>query len=347
MADTTTTTTAPVPAVPATGVLTAGMSASDAKAILAQLGINVNDVLGSSNAVGTIQNPARKPDDLLGIRSDLYTSLGVNDSQTALLAAQKASQDATNGLNKDLTALRGRPVSVSKFTGQMAQESMVRQGDIEALQNAEKLALATYQSKKSEADSQFGILESEVKEKRQYQIQYPGAGIKASDSFDKVVKKLDTYQKEQKKEAYKDTLKASLLALGESTKGSRKVLESRLKKINKTAYNQAQQEAKLKLEALRLDIENTKSTIAARGKESANNSSNLYTYDPYTGKYSDANGNPVSSVPKGAIINEKKLNENDLNGNGIDDLEEGKTSDKTSSNGLITGTAKAIWNYLW
>ena len=257
----------PVVAQPATGTLTAGMSASDARAVLNNLGINVNDVLSGQNIQQTIPSPSPRPDDLLGIRAGIYDTTGVNQAQTAYQQALAASQAATQGLNTRLQQLSNRPVSLSKITGQQAQEREVSSNEINALNDAAQLALQTYQAKKGEADTQFGIRESEIKDKRALQTQYSGAGIKLTDSFDDAIKKIDKYAGKQKKEAYKDALKKQALALGLKTKGSTKDLEKRLRKASKESLDMAKQESELKLEALRMDIENTRSTITNRGSE--------------------------------------------------------------------------------
>lgn len=213
-----------------TGTLTAGMSASDARAVLDQLGINVNDVLSSGNIQSTVVNPTPRPDDLLGIRANLYNTLGVNKAQADLNAASQAAASAVTGLNKDLTSLSGRPVSLSKITGQQGQLAKIRQGDIQVLQDAERNLLNIYNAKKGEADAQLAIREAEISDKRTLQRQYPGAGIDFNDDNTKILQKITQYQKDQKKELYKDSLKEKALALGLSTKGSRKALESRIKK---------------------------------------------------------------------------------------------------------------------
>lgn len=253
---------------PLTATLTQGMSGTEAKALLDSLGINVNDVLSSSNIQQATTAPATKPDDLLGIRRDIYASTGVNTAQQAFQAATKAYQDAQNQLNTSNLQLRNRPVSVSKFTGQIGQNTMVNEQNINNLSDAASLALQNYQAVKSEADTQFNIRNQQLSETKALMVQYPGAGIKFSDSTESQVKKLSDYQKQVEKDAYKKELKKLALQYGINTKGkSTKELEKKIAKYNKSVIKDAKEESKLKLEALKMDILNTKSQIAERGKK--------------------------------------------------------------------------------
>ena len=274
------------------------MTTSEALKILQGANLNANEVLSADNIQSTLNQTtpattsANSIDDLLGIRSDIYNTLGVNNAQTAYQTALKSAQDAQNALNSVFTGISGRPVSLSKITGQQSQAQRTYGNSIDALNDAADLAQSDYLAKKSEADTQFSIRESEIKEKRSYQLQYSGAGIKLSDDWDTVAKKLSDYQEEQEKDAYKSELKKMAIQYGISTKGlSTKNLEKKISKVNKSAAEQAKQEANLKLEQIKLDIENTKSLIANRGSEESDKSNlktfqedgKTYFYDSNTG----------------------------------------------------------------
>jgi hypothetical protein len=245
------------------------MTPAQAQSIVAGAGIDPNAVLSAGNVNATINNPAPAPDDLLGIRSEIYNNEGVNTAQTALTAAQAAAATALNNMNARITGLGGRTVSMSKITGSQAQERLVSQGEIDALNSDVANKLTDYQLKKGNADDMFGIRSGEVKEKQALMTKYAGAGIKVSDSFEQASAKIEKYADEQKKEIQKDALKDMALSLGLSTSGSRADLRRRISKANKTALDKADKLADLKIEAMKADIENTRSQIADRNNGGA------------------------------------------------------------------------------
>lgn len=260
-----------VPQVPITNTpYAAPLTPSTAAQTLSQYGIDPNQVLSAGNIQQTITNPAPAPDDLLGIRSSLYNSTGVNAAQAEYQAARQAASSAALGLNERLTGLRGRAVSLNKITGTQAQERAVSSNEIDALNASEQLSLGNYQAKKSEADAQFAIRESEVTQKRSLQAQYPGAKISVADSFDQAFTKIDKYAEDQKKEVYKASLKAKALDLGLKTKGNTKQLEKRISKANKNSLKDVKRKTELELSLLEANIKQTKAQTANIGADNAN-----------------------------------------------------------------------------
>lgn len=161
----------------------------------------------------------------------------------------------------------------------------------------------------------FQIRNQEIGEKKQIMLQYPGAKVTFGDSFDTVSKKLVKYEKEQKESNYKAELKKMAIQIGASLKTKKggtagiKDLEKNIAKVNKNALKRAEAEADLKMEALRMDIANTKSTIANRGKET----SNLVPYyvtqpDGTISQAMNDDGTPVM-IPKDAQIYNTKPTE--------------------------------------
>lgn len=239
---------------------------SEATQILNKYGVDPNAVLSSANIATTTTNPTPAPDDLLGIRSALLESTGANAAYTDYLKAAAAANSASQGLATGLQQLSNRPVSMSKITGQQSQLRTVASNEINALTDAANLALQNYNAKKSEAESQFSIRESEVSQKRTLQAQYPGAKITLTDSFDTAIDKIGKYQKQVEKDTYKKTLKAKAMELGLKTSGSTKKLEKRISKYSKSALADAKKLSDLQLVKLQADIDNTLSEIANRGK---------------------------------------------------------------------------------
>jgi hypothetical protein len=286
------------------------MSPTQAQQIVNSVGINPGAVLSGQNIAQTVAGGTPAPDDLLGIRASLMQSTGANAAQAALQAARAASQAATAGLNERLTGLAGRPVSLSKITGQQAQERAVSSNEIARLQDAEKLALEDLQAKQEEVNTQFGIRESEITQKRALQSQYAGAGIKVTDSFDDAFKKISKFQENKEKDAYKNTLKEEARALGIKTSGlSTKQLEKKIGKGNKEALARVRAEHDLKMESMRADIAKTKSDM---GKGESNMVPYYITQPDGTIQQAvNDDGSPVM-IPKNSQIFNVKPNEGDL-----------------------------------
>jgi len=245
--------------------------------VLQTYDINPTDVLAEDNITQTVTAPAVAPDDLLGIRNQIYAEKGITEAQQAYLDAQKATRDFKSQYDTEQQELSNRPVSMSKIVGTQRQHALTRQGDYANLQTAEDLAIQAYQMKKALADEEFAFREAEIAEKKQLMAQAPEAGIKWSDSYETAIKKIAKWDREEqeriKKEAYKDSLKAQLMAMGSSTKGlSTNELEKKLKKKNKAALEAAEAQANLefqmKLEKHNADMQNINSLIANRGGSS-------------------------------------------------------------------------------
>ncbi len=317
-------------------ILSAGsgsvLTSGEAKALLAQYGVDPNATLSTGNIQQTTTSPVPAPDDLLGIRRRLYEENGVNTAQSAYEAAIAAANNAQATLDQGNLQLRNRPVSVGKFTGQIAQNTMVSSQNINNLQDAARLALESVNAKKSEANAQFAIRESEVTQKRTLQAQYPGAKISLSDSFDSAISKIDKYQKDAEKDVYKKALKAKAMELGIKTSGSSKDLEKRISKQSKSALADAKKKSELELDLLRANIEQTKKQTANIGKKTGdeenaigttievqdpNNPLNTYLVDKKTGKIVDVNKimsdsgiiPPATQVPETSWWNQFKVSE--------------------------------------
>lgn len=238
---------------------------SQAQSIVASAGIDPNQVLSANNVQQTINSPAPAPDDLLGIRSQIYANEGVNEAQSAFMAAKANASTLLNNMNARLTSIGNRAVSLSKITGVQGQERLISQGEIDAANADVANKLQEYQLKKGNADEIFQIRNAELSEKKALMTQYAGAGIKPSDSFEQAMKKIEKYAEEKEKDVYKDALKAEARALGISTKGSRKDLEKRISKANKESLDRAKQKSDLEMEQMRANIENTKKSTANIG----------------------------------------------------------------------------------
>ena len=230
--------------------------------VLQTYDINPTDVLAEDNITQTVTAPAVAPDDLLGIRNQIYAEKGITEAQQAYLDAQKATRDFKSQYDTEQQELSNRPVSMSKIVGTQRQHALTRQGDYANLQTAEDLAIQAYQMKKALADEEFAFREAEIAEKKQLMAQAPEAGIKWSDSYETAIKKIAKWDREEqeriKKDAYKNYLKEQLLAMGSSVKGlSSNELEKKLKNKNKDAYEYAKKIEDLEYKKMLKALEDT------------------------------------------------------------------------------------------
>lgn len=253
--------------IKSTGGWGSKLNANEARRLLAQYQASPDAVMSASNISATQTNPTPAPDDLLGIRKQVNTELGVDN-------LQKTYQDIYGQLSQFDTAteeqtrqLGERALSTNVIRGEQATASNLRATERASIARQAEVAQSALLAAQQEARDVYGIRESEVKEKRQYLLQYPEAGFTMADSFNTISKKLGEYQEKVKKDEYKSSLKSKLIELGLKTSGNTKSLEKRLKKANKSAFEQTKKENELKLEQLRLNIEDTKSQIANRGKD--------------------------------------------------------------------------------
>lgn len=249
---------------------------NEVQRILSAYQATPQDVFTTSNINQTATSPIPAPDDLLGIRSQINTELGIPGLQTSYQTAYQDLLNAKAAAREQQTALSNLPQALGVIRGEQAIAGEQASNRISALSDAAAVAQSALQAAQQEASAQFGIRQGEVEQKRSIILQYPGAGITFGDSFDTIANKLDTYQtkiaEEEQKTAYKNSLKNIALELGLKTKGSTKELEKRISKANKAALEQAKKESDLKLEQMRMDIENTKSLISERSKKSDSNS---------------------------------------------------------------------------
>jgi hypothetical protein len=230
---------------------------------------DLNNVFSTSNITQATTNPTAAPDDLLNIRNTIYNELGIPNLQKQYQDIYKSVLGFDLGTTAQQVGIEGQPVAMNVIRGSQAQAAQQRALQRQGLVAQADVAQSSLQAALGEAGVQYGIRAQEVEQKRAIILQYPGAKITFGDSLDTVAKKLDKYQKEAEKDAYKAELKKMAMSLGIKTSGSRKELEKRISKVNKKARQQAEEEANLKMEAMRWDIENTKSTIKNRGGASS------------------------------------------------------------------------------
>lgn len=252
------------------------MSSSEAAETLARLNVDASQLFSAANVTQAITNPAPVPTDIAGIGAWTNQKYNVDALKAESFAAKQLYESA-------LPMSQQRKISISKATG-------IGEKIQEQLRPAYELAQENYLNAANSAKEEARALESELSYKRQLQTQFIGAGIKATDSIDQAMKKAEKYVEKKEKKEYKDKLKEALRALGKSTSGSRNELEKRLAKANKSELAKLEEERQLKLEAARIDIANTKSLMAERGREANEPEQNKLT-SVGGGYYQDSKGN--------------------------------------------------------
>lgn len=220
-------------------------------------------VYTTSNVQQATTAPVVAPDDLLGIRRQLMNDLGVTTAQEQAnqIASQLAAQRQTGRAQQ--LAIQNLPQALNVIRGEQAQAQQISSAAEQALAENLQTAQSAVAAKRMEAEAQFAIRQQEVQEKKNLILQYPGAKITFGDSLDTVASKLEKYQAQVKKDAYKDSLKSMALELGIKTKGkSTKALEKAISKVNKNARKRAEESANLQVEQLRISIQNARTQQA-------------------------------------------------------------------------------------
>jgi hypothetical protein len=162
---------------------------------LASMGFQLDpQAVYSAGNIKSAMSGTSYPTDLLGIRNQIYSDLGVTASQEAYNQALTASR-------AQQTALENAPMSLNVIRGAQAEAQRLSTDKLEVLGR-------DLQTKLNEANFQYGIRAQELQEKRQLQLQYPGAGIKLSDSSEKAAEKIQKYKKSEEDRSIKQEWEA-------------------------------------------------------------------------------------------------------------------------------------------
>jgi hypothetical protein len=222
------------------------MTSSQANQVLTTYGVNPTAVLSSTNVANTVSSATPAPDDLLGIRANITKELGLDVQQTAYQNALAAAKSRLTELNQSTALMEGQRVNLGVIRGEQAQARTLAVPEIQALQDQANLEQEKLNALTTERDYRVGVAESNINFTKQLKLQYAGAGISYGDSMDTIEKKITKFAKDQKKEAYKDSLKQIALEYGIKTKGkSTKELEKEIAKYNKNAKDEAKKIADL------------------------------------------------------------------------------------------------------
>lgn len=257
------------------------------------------DLFGSysgQNVVGAVTNPASPYDynDPYGAYASIGKTLGLNEAQTAEQAANEAllnyknttvagintlrnNRDLSTGLEAGFEANRVREATAQEST--LADQVQLAQNKRLAIESVVGQQYSVFQSELSQRENlvvqaaQYGIKDvnpnmslATLSQKvgiGQLMNENPSAGIKETDSIDKAFQRLTSYAAEQKKQAYKDSLKQIALQMGiTKTNISTGALEQKIGKQNKAALDDAKKMNDLQYESAKLDIAAKKKSLA-------------------------------------------------------------------------------------
>jgi hypothetical protein len=229
------------------------LNPTEAGIILSKYGIDPNSVLSAGNIASTINNPTPYPTDLLGIQAYAKNQYGVDDLKATYDKSVKDWQDF-QAITDD------RKVSLSKIAG-------IKGSQATKFNNAITNAFSAFQYGSSQADNLANVLNQELQEKKELQLKYTGADIQLTDTWDQALEKVTKFNKKQaENEAFYNIYGVYLSDRPKGT--SKKEWEKKWKKDKKKKKEYEEEVERLELEKLKLSIEDTKSLIANRGKES-------------------------------------------------------------------------------
>lgn len=235
-----------------------------------EYGLKTEDILSSANIASTLARPKAKLNDILGIRKQAEFDVGYTKSKAELGALQEAARAYGAKTERGIQEIGDWRERAEAVVGEKRSYAEQRYLGTKEYQGKEALLRQQLGEQASEVQWRVGVAEQNINFVRELKLQYPGAGIKFGEDMNKIEKRIVKFGKEQKKKAEKEAFKAALRAMGKKTSGlSRRELERKLRKANKTLYEQTMKENELRLEGLELDIQNTRSIMANRGKSGA------------------------------------------------------------------------------
>lgn len=223
--------------------------------------ITPSDVYSEANIASSTSGTATAPDDLLGIRNQIYSELGIPDAINQYNSQYAKLLNLQNVSEAQQLSLGNQAVNLNVIRGEQATAQELANYGITAQSRATEVAGNKLNALKTEAMAQYEIRAQRVAETRNLMLQYPKAKLKWGDSIETISSKLADYEDEVAKDAYKKQLKAMAMEMGVSTKGSRKELEKRISKYNKSALRTAKIKSDLEIEAQRLQIAQAKKNL--------------------------------------------------------------------------------------
>ena len=187
-----------------------------------------------------------RPDDLLGIRNQIYAQVGVPEALAEVNKYKQQLQENTAQFREAQNTAENRLVDMNKITGIQATQGRAYNDSQQSLAEQARLAQDIAQSKLAEANTLLGYREKEIQEKKNLMAQYSGAGISFADDFQTAISKAHKYQQKmlekEKKDREKEYLRQAYMQVyGYPPKHSysRKKLRKKIKKKSKALAREA------------------------------------------------------------------------------------------------------------
>jgi len=213
-------------------------------------------VYGSNNISNAQSNPAPRPDDLLGIRKQVYAEQGIPDLNAQYQNAYTDYLKYQDTLDAQQNALEGQTVGLNVIRGEQAQAQRLGAQTLSAKARGLEALGSRLTAAKQEASDIFGIRSEEVQFKRNLILQYPGAKIKFGDSVDSAASKIAKYtSKEKIKDLYMTTFGSTGKGMSSST------MEKKLKSKAKKDSALKDQLAQLELESKKLAMQKVRESM--------------------------------------------------------------------------------------
>ena len=169
-------------------------------------------VYSAANVQATQTAPTPAPDDLLGIRSQIQTQLGIPQMQTEYNDLYQAYLGGQSSLESQQAQIMGQPLNMQVLRGEQARARELAAPELAAQARGLDSIGQRMTAARMEADTQFGIRSQLVQEMKSMMLEFPGAGIKFGDDFAGAIKKIKSRREEIEEEAEK---KAERQALNE------------------------------------------------------------------------------------------------------------------------------------
>lgn len=222
--------------------------------------VDPNQVYSGTNVASTLNAPAPKPDlsDPFGVRSFYLDSPEIKAAKAAAQATAADINAAKAGLRTTTTALQnqndnamgGTGASINLIGRQVGRARDLTSNELAALSDNQIANNSYLDTLTQDATAKYQIAEGQRAQIQDLIRQTGGkAGVSYTDNYETAVRKSQTYvekkAKEEKKDAYKQGLKAAALDLGLKTDGSTADLEKRIKKVKASAITEAKRNSDL------------------------------------------------------------------------------------------------------
>lgn len=243
------------------------------------------------------------PDDLLGIKKAVDAEYGIPDLQKQFNDQYGMVNEAKANLRTTIANNNNKLIGMNAIRGANQVASETQNATIQGLADTLSALGSRLQTAQGAAADEYNIRAGEVQQKRQVMLQYPNAGIKAGDSWNKIQKKVG---KEIKKQAEEDAfLKTFGVSYDDRPKGMSRSewKKKQQKKVDdKEAYTKQVQDIELALKKKELakpywepkgtsaaDVEaankdyifNQMTSLRGMEKNKAASAGNGYYYDGY------------------------------------------------------------------